>query len=76
MEQQLNQNRDLTDELRRSKLENTNLHRSLNDSQLLNREKDRLQDMVTELEVCFVSLFFSKLIIDHLERSSESSCSK
>lgn len=47
----MNQNRDLNDEIRHNKLENTNLQRSLTDAQLVNREKDRLQDMVTDLEV-------------------------
>ncbi|CAF0970607.1 unnamed protein product [Rotaria sordida] len=50
LEQQLNQNKDLTDELHRLKLESTNLQRSLNDYQLTSRERDRLQDHAAQLE--------------------------
>ena len=52
LEQQSNQNRDLGDELRHLKLESNTLQRSLNDSQLAMRERDRLQGVVMELQVC------------------------
>ena len=52
LEQQLNQNKELSDELRHSKSESNTLQRSLNDHQLASRERDRLQGVVGELEVC------------------------
>ncbi|UJR33653.1 hypothetical protein I4U23_021086 [Adineta vaga] len=50
LEQQLNQNKNLTDEVYHIKLESNELQRSLNDNQLASRERDRLQGMVAELE--------------------------
>ncbi|CAF2328878.1 unnamed protein product [Rotaria sp. Silwood2] len=50
LDQQINQNKDLTDELHHFKIESNNLQRSLNDYQLTSRERDRLQDHVAELE--------------------------
>ncbi|CAF3802862.1 unnamed protein product [Adineta steineri] len=49
-EQQLNQNKILTDELHHSKLETSNLQRSLNDHHIVGRDRDRLQGIVSELE--------------------------
>lgn len=51
LEQQLNQNKDLNDQVRNTKLESNTLQRSLNDYQLASRERDRLQAIVTESEV-------------------------
>ncbi|CAF1218440.1 unnamed protein product [Adineta ricciae] len=49
-EQQLNQNKLLNDDLRHSKLETSNLQRTLNDHQIISRDRDRLQGIVAELE--------------------------
>ncbi|UJR13610.1 hypothetical protein I4U23_000623 [Adineta vaga] len=49
-EQQLNQNKLLNDDLRHSKLETSNLQRTLNDYQIISRDRDRLQGIVAELE--------------------------
>ena len=39
------------------RIESTNLQRSLNDSQLASRERDRLQGIVTDLEVSILKSF-------------------
>jgi len=50
-EQQLNQNKILTDEFQHMKLESTNLQRNLNEYQTVGHERDRLQGIVADLEV-------------------------
>ncbi|CAF0766915.1 unnamed protein product [Didymodactylos carnosus] len=50
LEQSLNQNKDLSDELRHVKFESNDLQRSINELQLADREKERLQGIVAELE--------------------------
>ncbi|CAF1141049.1 unnamed protein product [Rotaria magnacalcarata] len=50
LEKQIIQNKDLNDEARHFKLESNNLKRSLNDHELISRERDRLQDHAAELE--------------------------
>ena len=73
LEQQLGDNRNLKDELRHSRSETSNLERNMAEYELANRERDRLQDIVGQLEVCSVCEIDRRMHLVPLERTDDRS---
>ena len=73
LEQQSGDNRNLKDELRHSRLETSNLERNIAEYELASRERDRLQDIVGQLEVCSVCWIDQRMHLATLERTEHRS---